>query len=51
MKAEELSVFPVGGKNEAFAKYFVGQSYLNIFEYLDVFAILVKYKVGGIFEI
>ena len=23
MKAEELSVFPVGGKNEAFAKYFV----------------------------
>ena len=30
MKAEELSVFPVGGKNEAFAKYFVGQSYLNM---------------------
>ena len=30
MKAEELSVFPVGGKNETFAKYFVGQSYLNM---------------------
>lgn len=30
MKAEELSVFPVGGKNEAFAKYFVGQSYLDM---------------------
>ena len=30
MKAEELSVFPVGGKNEAFAKYFVEQSYLNM---------------------
>lgn len=30
MKAEESSVFPVGGKNEAFAKYFVGQSYLNM---------------------
>lgn len=30
MKAEELSVFPVGGKNEAFSKYFVGQSYLNM---------------------
>lgn len=30
MKAEGLSVFPVGGKNEAFAKYFVGQSYLNM---------------------
>lgn len=26
----ELSVFPVGGKNDAFAKYFVGQSYLNM---------------------
>lgn len=30
MKAEELSVFPMGGKNEAYAKYFVGQSYLNM---------------------
>lgn len=27
---EEVSVFPVGGKNEAFAEYFVGQSYLNM---------------------
>lgn len=26
----DLSVFPTGGKNEAFAKYFVGQSYLNM---------------------
>lgn len=30
MKPEDVSVFPVGGKNEAFAKYFVGQSYLNM---------------------
>lgn len=30
MKPEELSVFPLGGKNEAFAQYFVGQSYLNM---------------------
>lgn len=30
MKPEEVSVFPAGGKNEAFAKYFVGQSYLNM---------------------
>lgn len=30
MKPEEVSVFPVGGKNDAFAKYFVGQSYLNM---------------------
>lgn len=30
MKPEEVSVFPAGGKNEAFARYFVGQSYLNM---------------------
>ena len=30
MKPEEVSVFPVGGKNDAFAKCFVGQSYLNM---------------------
>lgn len=30
MKPEEVSIFPVGGRNDAFAKYFVGQSYLNM---------------------
>lgn len=30
MKPEEVSVFPIGEKNDAFAKYFVGQSYLNM---------------------
>ena len=30
MNTEELSVFPVGEKNEAYARYFVGQSYLNM---------------------
>lgn len=30
MKPEELSVFSIGDKNDAYAKYFVGQSYLNI---------------------
>lgn len=30
MKPENISVFPMGKKNEAFAKYFVGQSYLNM---------------------
>lgn len=30
MRAEDVSVFPLGGKNEAFAQYFVGQSYLNM---------------------
>lgn len=27
---QELSVFKTGEKNEAFAKYFIGQSYLNM---------------------
>lgn len=30
MPPKEMSVFPMGGPNEAFARYFVGQSYLNI---------------------
>lgn len=30
MNKDELSVFPIGGKNDAYAKYFIGQSYLNM---------------------
>lgn len=30
MKPENISVFRMGEKNEAFAQYFVGQSYLNM---------------------
>lgn len=30
MEPKELSVFPIGGKNDAYAQYFVGQSYLNM---------------------
>lgn len=30
MPPKEMSVFPMGGPNEAFARYFVGQSYLNM---------------------
>ena len=30
MSTKEMSVFPAGGKNEAFAQYFTGQSYLNM---------------------
>lgn len=30
MDARETGVFPLGEKNEAYAKYFVGQSYLNM---------------------
>ena len=30
MSEQEHGVFPLGDKNEAFAQYFVGQSYLNM---------------------
>ena len=30
MPPKEMSVFPMGGPNEDFARYFVGQSYLNM---------------------
>lgn len=30
MTAENISVFPMGEQNNAYAKYFVGQSYLNM---------------------
>lgn len=30
MSVKEMSVFPMGGPNDAFAKYFTGQSYLNM---------------------
>jgi len=30
MNKEEMSVFPMGGTNDAFAQYFIGQSYLNM---------------------
>ena len=30
MKEKELSAFPIGNKNESFAQYFIGQSYLAV---------------------
>lgn len=30
METKELSVFPMGNKNDAYAQYFIGQSYLNM---------------------
>ncbi len=30
MSKKEMSVFPTGASNDAFAQYFVGQSYLNM---------------------
>lgn len=30
MNIENISIFPTGAKNEVYAKYFIGQSYLNM---------------------
>lgn len=30
MNSKEMSVFPIGNTNDMFAKYFIGQSYLNM---------------------
>lgn len=30
MDLDKISIFPTGEKNDAFSKYFVGQSYLNM---------------------
>lgn len=30
MENKNISIFPIGDKNEAFSKYFIGQSYLNM---------------------
>lgn len=30
MKPQEMSMFPIGNPNDAFAQYFMGQSYLNM---------------------
>ncbi|MEE0742578.1 MAG: cupin domain-containing protein [Emergencia sp.] len=30
MELDKISIFPVGEKNETYAKYFAGQSYLNM---------------------
>ena len=30
MEKREMSVFPTGKPNDAYARYFVGQSYLNM---------------------
>ena len=34
MNIPEVSLFPIGGANEAFAQYFIGQSYLNMLPFL-----------------
>lgn len=46
MKSEELSVFPVGDKNDAYAQYFVGQSYLNMLSLEQVVIGNVTFEPG-----
>ena len=46
MNLEKISVFPTGEKNEAFAKYFVGQSYLNMLSTQQVVIGNVTFEPG-----
>ena len=46
MYPKELSVFPMGEKNDAFAKYFVGQSYLNMLSLKQVTIGNVTFEPG-----
>lgn len=43
---KELSVFKTGAKNDAFAKYFVGQSYLNMLSTEQVAIGNVTFEAG-----
>ena len=46
MKPEEMSMFPVGEPNDAYAKYFVGQSYLNMLSTEQVVVGNVTFEPG-----
>lgn len=46
MEKNELSVFPTGGPNNAFAQYFTGQSYLNMLSTQQVFIGNVTFEPG-----
>jgi quercetin dioxygenase-like cupin family protein len=46
MKSKELSVFPMGEKNDAYAKYFTGQSYLNMLSMEQVIVGNVTFEPG-----
>lgn len=46
MKAEEMSVFPTGKTNDGFAKYFKGQSYLNMLSIEQVVIGNVTFEPG-----
>ena len=46
MSVKEMSVFPTGEKNDAFAQYFVGQSYLNMLSTQQVSIGNVSFEPG-----
>lgn len=46
MEKKELSVFAAGGTNDAFAQYFVGQSYLNMLSMEQVVIGNVTFEPG-----
>ena len=46
MNPKELSQFPLGDKNDAFAKYFVGQSYLHMLSTQQVAIANVTFEPG-----
>lgn len=45
-EGRELSVFPTGGTNDAFAQYFIGQSYLNMLSLEQVVVGNVTFEPG-----
>ena len=46
MNPKELSQFPLGDKNDAFAKYFVGQSYLHMLSTQQIAIANVTFEPG-----
>lgn len=46
MDTEHFSVFSIGEKNDAFAQYFVGQSYLNMLSKDRLFVGNVTFESG-----
>ena len=46
MKEKNLSVFPIGEKNEVFAQYFIGQSYLAVLTTQQVPTFNVTFEPG-----
>ena len=46
MDKKELSVFPVGDRNDAYAQYFIGQSYLSMLSTEQVVIANVTFEPG-----